>query len=70
MDSGVNPGTAGWATAKTLFATGLSLFVWVVNVAYYSSRLPTYQWMKIGVRVVGSWIVAIAFLMLAFSLRR
>ncbi len=70
LDSGVDPGTAGAAAAKTLFATWVSLFVWVVNVAFYSARLPAYQWLQIGVRVVGSWIAAVAFLMLAFSLRR
>ena len=70
MDSGVDPGTASMATAKTLFATWASLCVWVVNLAFYSARLPTYQWVQIGVRVAGSWIVAIAFMMLAFTLRR
>ena len=70
MDSGVDPGTTGVATAKTLAATWVSLFVWVVNLAFYSARLPMYQWVQIGVRVAGSWIVAIAFLMLAFALRR
>ena len=69
MDSGVDPGTTGVATAKTLFATWASLFVWVVNLAFYSARLPRYQWLQTGVRVVGSWIVAIALMMLAFALR-
>ena len=70
LDSGVDPGATGMAAAKTLFATWVSLFVWVVNIAFYSARLPAYQWLQTGIRVVGSWIVAIAFLMLAFSLRR
>ena len=70
LDSGVDPGTTAAAAAKTLFATWASLCVWVVNVAFYSARLPAYQWLQTGVRVIGSWIVAIAFLMLAFSLRR
>ena len=70
MDSGVDPGTAGVATAKTLSATWASLCVWVVNLAFYSARLPAYQWLQTGVRVVGSWIMAIAFMMLAFALRR
>ena len=70
IDSGVDPGTAGVATVKMLSATWVSLFVWVVNLAFYSARLPVYQWVQIGVRVIGSWIVAIAFMMLAFALRR
>ncbi len=70
MDSGPGPGIPAWAVAKTLFATWLSVSVWVVNVAFYSAQLPAYRWVQTGVRVVGSWIVAIAFLMLAFALRR
>ncbi len=70
LDSGPGPGVAAWPAGKTLFATWVSLFVWAVNVAFYSARLPALQWVQTGVRVVGSWIVAIAFLMLAFALRR
>ena len=69
LDSGVDVGTAGIATAKTLFATWVCLTLCVANVAFYSSRLPKHQWVQIGIRVVGSWIVAIALLMLAFSLK-
>ncbi len=70
LDSGVDPGTPGVAAAKTLFATGVSLVLWVVNVAFYVSLLPPRQWVQTGVRVAGSWIVAIGFLMLAFALKR
>ena len=70
LDSGVDPAAAGAVVAKTLFATWVSLILCVGDVAFYSSRLPKYQWIQTGIRVAGSWIVAIALLMLAFSLRR
>ena len=70
LDSGVDPGATGTATAKTLCATWLSLSFCAGNVAFYTSRLPSQQWVQTGVRVIGSWIVAIALLLLAFSLRR
>ena len=70
LDSGVDSATAGTAMAKTLFATWVCLTLCVANVAFYSSYLPKHQWVQTGIRVVGSWIVAIALLMLAFSLKR
>ncbi len=69
-DSGADPGTTGMVMARMLFATWVSLTLCVGNTAFYSSRLPSYQWVQTGIRVVGSWIVAIALLMLAFALRR
>ncbi len=70
LDSGVDPGTSGAAVAKTLFGTWLGLGVCVVNVAFYSARLPASKWVQTGVRIVGSWIAAIAMLMLAFLVKR
>ncbi len=70
LDSGVDSGATGAATATTLIATWLSLIVCVTDVAFYSSLVPPYKWVQTGIRVAGSWIVAIALLMLAFSLRR
>lgn len=70
LDSGVDPGTSKLAAAKILFATWASLALCVVNVAFYVSLLPPHQWIRTGVRVAGSWIVAVALLMLAFALRR
>ena len=55
---------------KILFATWVSLVLFVVNAAFYVSLLPRLQWVQTGIRVAGSWIVAIALLMLAFALRR
>ena len=70
LDSGVDPGTPGWSAVKILFATWASLTLCLVNVSFYVSLLPAARWAQIGVRVLGSWIVAIAFLLLAFALRR
>ena len=70
LDSGVEAATPAVATAKILAATWVSLVLCVVNAAFYASLLPEVRWVRIGVRVLGSWIVAIAMLMLAFALRR
>ena len=70
LDSGADPGTTGAAMARMLLATWVSLLLCVGDIAFYSSRLPSYRWVQTGIRVVGSWIVAIALLMLAFALRR
>ena len=70
LDSGADVGTPAAAAAKILFATWVSLLLFVVNAAFYVSLLPKVQWVQTGIRVAGSWIVAIALLMLAFALRR
>lgn len=70
LDSGVDMGTPAASVLKILFATWVSLILCVINVAFYVSLLPAVRPAQIGVRVLGSWIVAIAFLMLAFALRR
>lgn len=70
LDSGVDAGTRGADAAKILFATWASLVLFVVNAAFYISLLPKLQWVQTGIRVAGSWIVAIALLMLAFAFRR
>lgn len=70
LDSGVEAVAPSPAVAKILFATWVGLLLCLVDVAFYVSLLPAVQWARIGVRVVGSWIVAIALLLLAFALRR
>lgn len=69
-DSAPDAGTGGLALVKMALGAWLSLTLAVLNVAHYSARLPAYRWVQTGVRVVGSWIVAIGILMLAFALRR
>ena len=38
------------------------------DVAYYTSLATRNHWPKVGVRILGSWIIAISLLMLAFSM--
>ena len=40
LDSGVDAGTAGAATAKTLLGTWVSMGLFVFNTAFYVSLLP------------------------------
>ncbi len=70
LDSGADAGTPGASAAKVLGATWVSLVLCLVNAAFYVSLLPPVRWVQTGVRVLGSWIVAISFLLLAFALRR
>jgi urease accessory protein len=71
LDSGVESGTALQFVA-TLLGTWVSLGLGLINIAYYVSLATERrkEWIRIGMRVVGSWIVAISLLMLAFALRR
>jgi hydrogenase/urease accessory protein HupE len=68
FDSAVETGTPD-AVLKRLFGTWLSLSLVVFNLAYYVSLWAKKKWQKVGIRVVGSWLIAISFLVLAFSLR-
>jgi hypothetical protein len=53
---------------QTLLATwGMVIFL-LFDVAYYTSLLRRTQWVRVGVRVIGSWIIAISLMMLALSL--
>lgn len=70
LDSGVDPGTPPSSAVKILPATWVGLVLCVVNAAFYVSLLPAARPAQIGVRIAGSWIVAIAVLLLAFALRR
>lgn len=54
---------------EVLFATWVCLLVMVGYIAFYVSLLPARQWSRIGVRILGSWIVAISVLILAFFLK-
>ena len=68
LDSGVESGGAV-AIAKTFTGTWLGLGVLVAYVALASSNASGKKWAETGVRVIGSWIVAISLLVLAFSLK-
>ena len=71
LDSGVE--TGGTMTIiGTLAGTWVGLLVYLVNFAFYTSLAAEKkkQWLQIGIRVAGSWILAISLLMLAFALRK
>lgn len=69
LDSANEP---GWnaVVIKTLLGTWLCLVLLVVDLAYYISFLTKWKWSKVGIRVMGSWITAISFLILAFFLKK
>lgn len=69
FDSAVETGSRA-AVLQRLFGTWLSLSLVVFNLAYYVSLWAKAKWQKVGIRVLGSWLIAISFLVLAFSLRR
>ena len=69
LDSGVSGGATTASTLVTLAGTWIGLNLFAINFAYYASVLPRKRWVITGVRVVGSWIAAICFLVIAFSLK-
>ena len=71
LDSGLETGSTA-AVIKTLLGTWIGLVLGLGNIVYYASLAAERkrQWMSIGLRVAGSWIVAISLLLLAFSLRK
>ena len=69
-DSGIETGSRA-TVLKTLLGTWLMVTFLVFDVAYYASvAAARAEWLKVGLRVLGSWILAISLLMLAFALRR
>ena len=69
FDSAVESGTA-FAVAKTLVGTWLCMNVAVVYLAICASNGADKKWARTAIRIVGSWIVAISLMVLAFSLRK
>lgn len=69
LDSVVPPGVTQ-GVMKTLLGTWVSLVVVLLDVAIYVSFCSKRPWLKVGIRVLGSWIIAISLLVLAFSFRR
>ena len=55
---------------KTLAGTWLSLNAAVFYIAVCASNGAEKKWAKAAIRVLGSWIIAIALMVLAFSLRK
>jgi hypothetical protein len=53
---------------KTLAGTWIMVIFLVFDLAYYTTLAMRRPWLRVGVRVLGSWIIAISFLVLALSL--
>lgn len=68
MDSGVDP-ESGMVVWKTLSGTWLGITGVTGYLALAVSNGAEKNWARTGMRVLGSWIFAIAILMLAFALR-
>ncbi len=69
LDSGLEMGTA-LMVGKTLAGTWISINIATSYTAICASHGAEKPWAKIGTRVIGSWIIAISLLVLAFSLRK
>jgi hydrogenase/urease accessory protein HupE len=68
LDSAVEV-ESGWKQFKTLSGTWISLNAVLFDLAIYVSLGAQAKWLQIALRVVGSWIIAIALMVLAFSFR-
>jgi urease accessory protein len=53
---------------KALLGTGIIVIFLVFDIAYYASLAMRKSWPRVGVRVFGSWIIAISLMVLALSL--
>lgn len=69
LDSAVEADSAA-SVAKTLFGNWISLVVLVYDIAIYVSLGGEAKWLKVGLRIFGSWIIAISLMVLAFSFRK
>jgi hydrogenase/urease accessory protein HupE len=69
LDSGVTSNSKA-TIAKSLIGTWISLIVILCDVAIYAAFATKKEWMKVGLRVLGAWIIAVAVLVLAFSLQK
>ena len=67
-DSGQDPSTP-WVLFKLLLGAWIGLAVALLNFANYAAMCPKRPLIKIGFRVLGSWVVASSVLFLAFTLR-
>lgn len=69
LDSGLETGT-GLAIAKALAGTFLSLNAVTLYIALSAANGKDKEWARIAMRIVGSWIVAISLMVLAFALKK
>lgn len=68
LDSKPEAGLIG-ATVLTLFGIGAAVTLVVANAAFYLSLRPERGWANVGLRVIASWITAIALMSLAIAFR-
>lgn len=69
LDSGVETGST-FEILKTLAGTWLALNAAVFYIAACASHSEGRQWARTGIRIAGSWIIAISLMVLAFFFRR
>lgn len=69
FDSAVETGSTV-TVVKTLLGNWISLIVLIADLAIYVSLGGEAKWLKIALRIAGSWIIAISLLVLAFSFRK
>lgn len=67
FDSAPEPSSTG-VLIKALAGTGIMVIFLVFDLAYYTRLAMGRPWLRVGVRVLGSWIIAISFLVLSLSL--
>ncbi len=67
FDSAPEPVSTG-VLIKTLLGIWIMVIFLVFDVAYYTSLAMHKHWSRLGIRIVGSWIIAISLLVLALSL--
>ena len=67
LDSSPETGSPGLVMQALLGTWGMVIFL-LFDVAYYTSLAMKIQWVRVGVRVIGSWIIAISLMVLALTL--
>ncbi len=69
LDSGVED-QATVATVKMLLGTWLVINALVAYLAMVASNAADRTWARTAIRIIGSWIIAISLMVLAFALRK
>lgn len=69
LDSAIESDSTA-SVVKALLGTWISLVFLVCDLAFYVSLCTQKRWLKVGIRVLGSWIIAISLLVLAFAFKK
>jgi urease accessory protein len=70
LDSAVDPGPSTSSVLKILCGTCAGFAIVVLDLAFYVRMGHEKKWVRVGARVLGSWIVAISVLMIAFFFKK